>query len=259
MNYQLTFTIIFIFVINSYGQQDELLLKGQVLEFENSIVGAHLYNANKFQGTSSTNEGNFTINVRLNDTLVISHVKYFTVKIAVDQKVLNQNPFIIHLKEKTNQLDTVNILNHNLTKNLKFDSNSRHRTVNKDSLNIDFQRFAKMPSMKDYNVNREVPPMVIVDPAGGSAVGTTVSIGFKLKDVELRRELRTKRNFPKEIISNFGVTYFTETLKIPKDKVYHFITYFEERNIMQLYKKNELIKILTIFEEESNVYLKIKK
>jgi hypothetical protein len=154
MNYQLTFTIIFIFVINSYGQQDELLLKGQVLEFENSIVGAHLYNANKFQGTSSTNEGNFTINVRLNDTLVISHVKYFTVKIAVDQKVLNQNPFIIHLKEKTNQLDTVNILNHNLTISQNSCRQNNFITISSSNFSY-FRPFPFIPSSSTRTKNAD--------------------------------------------------------------------------------------------------------
>jgi hypothetical protein len=172
---------------------------------------------------------------------------------------LNRNPLIVYLKEKTNQLDTVNIPNHDLTKKLKIDSESRPRIVNSDSIIADFQRLAKMPSIKT-----KTPLLFNTDPTKGRIgsfiiTASTASIGFKFKDVELRNELRTKRNFPKKIIADFGLTYFTETLKIPRNKVYHFITYCEERNIMQLYKKNELIKILTILEEESNVYLKIEK
>jgi hypothetical protein len=59
MNYQLTFLILFIFIYNSYSQQEEVLLKGQILEFENPITSAHLYNTNRLQGTSSVNDGNF--------------------------------------------------------------------------------------------------------------------------------------------------------------------------------------------------------
>lgn len=173
MNYQLTVLILFFFIFNSYRQQEEILIKGQILEFENSIPGAHLYNTNTFQGTSTTNKGDFTIKVRLNDTLVISHVNYFTVKIAVDQKFLNQYPLIIYLKEKTNQLDTVMIPNHDLTKNLKIDSESRPRTVNSDSIILDLQRFAKMPTMKVYR-NTEAPPMVNADPTQGAIGGPAV-------------------------------------------------------------------------------------
>ncbi len=196
----------FFFIFNSYGQQEEVLLKGQIIEFDNPITDAHLYNTNTIQGTSSTNDGNFSIHVRLNDTLIISHVNYFTLKITIDQKFLNQYPLIIYMKEKTNQLDTVMIPNHDLTKNLKKDSNSRSRTANRDSIIADFQRLAKLPTMKVYK-NTEAPPTVNVDPTPGAiggpitgGVGVGVLILIRDKDAELRREHKTKRNFPKRLL-----------------------------------------------------------
>ncbi len=110
------------------------------------------------------------------------------------------------MKEKTNQLDTVMIPNHDLTKNLKKDSNSRSRTANRDSIIADFQRLAKLPTMKVYK-NTEAPPTVNVDPTPGAiggpitgGVGVGVLILIRDKDAELRREHKTKRNFPKRLL-----------------------------------------------------------
>lgn len=122
----------------------------------------------------------------------------------------------------------------------------------------EYKKLAKIPTYKDYKRNMEKPPSNNVDPNGGPGVGTSAGIPFNFKDIKLRRKLRSKRNTPKRIITDFGVTYFSENLKIPYDKIYHFITYCEYRDIMQLYKNNEIIKVLTILQEESIEYLKIK-
>ena len=258
MSYQLTIIFIISCTLFSFSQQERTIKRGQILEFQNPISGVHIYNLNTLQGTSTTDEGKFEVSIKINDTLIISHVKYQSLRIIVTEKYIKQEPLIINMHEITNYLDTVTIKNHNLTGNLNIDMQSIPKISNKDSIISDFQRLVKILIERDQIkiINGSIPVIIKSNPFGFPTLKAT--IGFDYKDLKLKREIKYKRNFQKKIITNFGVTYFSENLKIPSDKIYHFITYCEYRDIMQLYKNNEIMKVLTILQEESIEYLKIK-
>ena len=153
------------------------------------------------------------------------------------------------MHELTNYLNTVTIKNHNLTGDLTFDIQKEKFTKidQKYKLIEEYIKLAKMPTYKDYERNMEKPPSNNVDPTGGPGVGTSAGIPFKFKDLKLRRKLRSKRNTPKRIITDFGLDYFINTLKIPEEKIHHFLTYCNYKNIFDLYKKNEIIKFCNIY------------
>lgn len=259
MKIKLFILLVFAFVLNTISQEKAQILVGKVLEFQTPISGAHIYNLNKLNGTSSRDNGIFEIPVTLNDTLIISHVKYKTQRLIVTESYLNYSlPINVYLEEMTNYLDIVNIKNHNLSGTIGADSKYAPKTANKDSITSAYYALAKQPTFTDYERDFEKPPVNNVDPTGNSTVRVGVGIPMKFKDVEERKALKNKRDFPDRIISDLGNTYFTNTLHIPSERIYNFLTYCDYKNIINLYYKNEMMNVLTILQEESVEYVKIK-
>lgn len=122
MNCQLTIILAITCSLFSFSQQERIIKRGQILEFQNPISGVHIYNLNTLQGTSTSDEGKFEVYIKLNDTLITSHVKYQSIRIIVTERFIKQEPLVIYMHEFTNYLDTVTIKNHNLTGDLTFDT-----------------------------------------------------------------------------------------------------------------------------------------
>lgn len=257
MTNRLAILLIICGVFINYGQ-DRIHKTGNILNFEQPINGAHILNLTSSQGTSSQKDGSFTINVRLNDTLQISHLKYHSKTIVYSKKQLDNSTWTIYLDEMTNELDTVEIKSHDLTRMISTDSKKVGRVKNTDSIAQAYRDLAYQPSNKDFGRDLEKPPLNIVDPTGGPSVGTSVGVGFRFKDLELRRELKVKKDFPNQLIADLSLSYFTKTLHIPEDKVYNFISYCQFKNIRELYTRNKIIKVIEILEQESIEYLKIE-
>lgn len=242
------------------GQELRQQKTGKIQEFENPISGVHVYNLNTLNGTSTGEDGSFSIPVKLNDTVIVSHIKYRSLRIVISKAYLDKEPLVIFMEEMTNYLETVSIKMHDLTGDLNVDSKNEERVSSKDSINEIYRNLADQRSIKDFDQNLEKSILNQTDVTQGTnqTYAQVQTIGFKFKDVQLRKELDLKKKFPEYLITDLGKPYFTSTLKIPSDKVYHFITYCEFENIRELYYGNNLMMVLTILEKESIEYLKIR-
>ena len=251
-------TLFFLLCITLNYAQERIPRQGKVFHFKLPISGAHVLNLTTSEGTSTLQDGSFTINVKDNDTLQVSHLNFHTKRFVFSERHEVLENWNIYMDELTNELDTVQIKSHDLTGMISTDSRTAGRVVNKDSIAQMYRDLAYQKSNKSFGRDLEKPPLVIVDPTGGPSVGSSVGIGFRFKDLELRNSLKAKTDFPTKLISDLSLKYFTETLKIPEEKVHHFITYCQFKNIRQLYAQNKVIKVIEILEQESIEYLKIK-
>jgi hypothetical protein len=109
-NYTYVFILFQLFSFQSFSQEIEM--KGIIADFETKkpigFVNIGILNKNK--GTISHLDGKFNLKVSnnfLNDSLMISHVNYYTYKIPIS----NFNNKTILLKPKTNELSEVIISN----------------------------------------------------------------------------------------------------------------------------------------------------
>jgi hypothetical protein len=66
-------------------------------------------------------------------------------------------------------------------------------------------------------------------------------------------------NTPEKIITELGETFFTETLKIPKEEITSFINYCKSKGVIDLYIKNRKMEVIDILIKESITYRKLKK
>jgi len=258
MKIQLTITFIFLWTLTSFSQNYLGEINGKVVNFENPIADVHIYNLTSKQGTSSNQNGEFRIEVKLKDTLSISHIEYTNRSIIITKKIMQQSFSVFNLEIATNYLNTVEIKNHNLSGLLFTDA----KRISKDSIlkasNYirEIIRLSKLPSKNTEVYNRNASYVNDVDPIKMSRGGGS---GIPIRDRanELRRELRLKKSTPERIIADFGKEYFIKTLKIPEDKIFHFLTYCDFRNIYQLYNDDQLLKVLNILTQESKSFNKI--
>ncbi|MEO7284411.1 carboxypeptidase-like regulatory domain-containing protein, partial [Gelidibacter sp.] len=81
-------------------------IKGQILA-NDDVDGIHILNNTSKTFTISNSNGEFSISVKLNDTLVFSGISYELKKVVVSQSVIHSKSLTIYLSEKVNALDEV--------------------------------------------------------------------------------------------------------------------------------------------------------
>ena len=82
---------------------------------------AHVYNQTRGKGTISKKDGTFTLNSKIQDTLLISLLGYHTKKVILNSHHFS-NSIKVQLVANRNTLDEVTIYQYGLTGNLESDS-----------------------------------------------------------------------------------------------------------------------------------------
>ena len=255
----------FINIICVFSQEKRKLISGKVSDSIGIVKNANIINLNTKQGTFSNNQGLFRIFVAKGDSLSFSSVQHISKKIAITDKIIEQNSIQISLKSNTYTLDEFELKRHNLVGRLGIDTKSVP-IDKKDSLLSNVMDFSNVDfSKKDISIDANIkakPPLNDVDPvsrfagAGGSAV-------IPFKDSErlwaLRKNLAQKKAFPYKILSELGEKFFFDELKIPIDKYFHFLEYCNPLGIEDLHKEGKLLELIKILRTESISYHKIIK
>lgn len=107
------FIIFFIGVVSINAQQEKIILEGVIIDENNmTIPYASITIINKNNGTSSTEEGGFSLSVskeNLKDSLLISSIGFESLKLKIQDFINNKNKNII-IKEHVTSLSTVEII-----------------------------------------------------------------------------------------------------------------------------------------------------
>lgn len=115
-----------LFVSSIKGQQTKKL-EGRVFSKDGDVAGTHVMNISSQKATITDAIGFFSVQVRLNDTLVFSAIQYKRKVVPVNSEILESRFLNIFLEEERIKLDEVLVTPYNLTGDL---------TKDLDSLNI---------------------------------------------------------------------------------------------------------------------------
>ncbi|MBP8792825.1 MAG: carboxypeptidase-like regulatory domain-containing protein [Lutibacter sp.] len=254
MKILLSFLILLLLLVEKGNAQEKFGLFGKLI-FENSpIVNAHVFNKNTFEGTISNDAGSFEINVRLNDTLLISSLEYELKKVVVSKEIYKVKQLIIRLTPAITNLKEVFIKG--LTGNLAYDFKNKPKettpTHNYNKLDLN-------TGLTDDIHGSQDAPFAGSDRFKPSAAGIGIP-NFQLeKEHKLKRELAKKIDFPFKIKRDFGLSFFTDELKIPKEKIDHFLAFCEFFDIIDLYYAQKKFQVIEILKRESVLYNEIKE
>lgn len=119
MNYITCFTGIILFLSIGLCNAQEIIISGKVVA-DDDVEGIHIINrsANKF--TITNINGEFFIPATINDTILISGIKYIHQEIIVDNLIYETKHLIVYLEENVNQLNEV-VIGRFLTGDLRSD------------------------------------------------------------------------------------------------------------------------------------------
>ena len=82
-------------------------LRGKVLYQDSSVVAANILNTNSEQATITDDNGEFAIEVKLGDELIISSVQYEIRVLIITKEILQRNRLVVDVNEKIQVLDEV--------------------------------------------------------------------------------------------------------------------------------------------------------
>ena len=95
-------------VVFATAQQDyRTWLRGKVLYQDSSVVAANILNTNSEQATITDDNGEFAIEVKLGDELIISAVQYEIRALIITKAILQRNRLVVDVNEKIQVLDEV--------------------------------------------------------------------------------------------------------------------------------------------------------
>lgn len=242
------------FAMKGFSQEKYALISGKIISSNNSVSNVHIINQNTKLGTVSNDNGDFEIMVSLNDILLFSSIEYERKEVSITENYIKYKRIMVELIPSVNELDEVFI--EGLTGNLNYDIKKvpyntapNHTFILKPvdlkkSLPADTHGFLGAPNVNPFSM-------------GGGGIG----LPDKRYEAEqrLKREITRKKQFPSKIIKQFGLAYLTDKLHIPEEKIHHFLAYCEDRNIINEFYKNNLIKVIQILQEESKSYHEIKE
>ena len=227
--------IFFLISINfTYSQDDyRTWIKGKVLYKNVNVSSANVINNTSQQATTTNDDGEFEIEVKLDDKLIFSSVQYQIRELNITKEILQRNRIVIDVNEKVNELEEVVVTPENQEKFLDlkeeefkrfdytFDKSSRvNNVINEqgklvDGINfVNLYRLIRNSIKKDSNENES---------------------NYKYNPSDLLREL-------------YDDVFFTKNLLIPNDKINEFLLYcddnFPDRILLKKDNEFELIEFL---------------
>ena len=117
MRFLFSLLLIILFINPSFSQVDyRTWIKGKVLYKNVSVPSANVINNTSQAATTTNNDGEFEIEVKLNDKLLFSSVQYQIREINITKDILQKNRIVIDVNDKITELDEVVVTPENTEK-----------------------------------------------------------------------------------------------------------------------------------------------
>ncbi len=208
-------------------------IKGKVLYKNVNVGSANVINNTSQQATTTNDDGEFEIEVKLNDKLIFSSVQYQIRELNITKEILQRNRIVIDVNEKVNELDQVVVTPENQEKFL-------------DLKEEEFKRF-------DYSFDKSSRVNNVINEQGKLRDGINFVnlyrlISKSLKNDSEENKVRYKYN-PSDLLRElYDDVFFTKNLLIPSDKINEFLLFcddnFPDRILLQKDNEFELIEFL---------------
>lgn len=248
----LLFLIFVLTTLHCYSQSERINIRGKVISDYEVVEGVHIINKNSEKGTVTNANGDFKIFVKENDTLLISGVQFYFREILITGQIITDNFVTIHLIQKINELQEVEVKAHDLTGSLLFDATAIKDTISKvapatlDFSMIDFSK----PVINDIDeMDRRRPPDIshFTNPHFQPGIGASISIGSTKK--------KSYFTITDKIRNKLGDDFFTKTLELPIEQIEPFINYCLPRGIANLYLQNRKLEMIDVlFKARKNYH-----
>ncbi|WP_179005128.1 carboxypeptidase-like regulatory domain-containing protein [Winogradskyella forsetii] len=253
-----TVFIVFIFGLNLHAQTKDL--KGQLIA-NDEVEGLHIQNKTSAKYTISNEDGSFVIPAKVQDTLVISGVKYQKQEFVITSTIMDLGQFNVQLIENVNELNEV-VVGKILTGSLESDlENSDAKTeINFYDLGIPGYTGKPLTQNERKLHDADAGPMGYVGLGGGvnlhKLLNTISGRTKKLKAiVALDDRDRCVERFRRDYESFlFEKDSLSENLRNE-----YFLFCQEDEEFLTLCNENNDIKLLEFLQTKLKVYRENRK
>ena len=245
MKYILNF-IIFFFICNfSFAQSDyRTWIRGKVLYRNSNVISANVINNTSQKATITNEDGEFEMQVKLNDRLIFSSVQYQIRSLVITKEILQKSRIVIDVNEKITQLDEVVVGPENTEKFL-------------DLKEEEFKRI-------DYTFDKSTKIENQILKAGRLTNG--------LNFISLYKAIAKPNNKTSDDTSNvsykpsnllrevYDDSFFVNSLGIPKNNISEFLLFCDEKFPSKfLFKKSNEFQLIDFLVKQSERFKKILK
>ena len=223
------------------AQQDyRTWLRGKVLYQDSSVVAANILNTNSENATITDDNGEFAIEVKLGDELIISSVQYEIRAIIITKDILQRNRLVVDVNEKITALDEVVV---SPTRPEKF-------------LDLQEEEFKKF----DYTSDKSTRVENEILRKNQLYEGVDFVNIFKLIYNSLRKKKADEGDdftyAPSDVIRQiYPDIFFTAQLNIPPDKIGLFLEHIDGRlKTKDLLKKENEFQLMDFLIKQSEKF-----
>lgn len=243
--------ILFLFFASTIAQSQPLtFLKGKVISQIKELNSVFVTNLRSDSSTTTDGSGNFSMFVKVGDTLKFAGLQVITKKAVIDENAVAKTLYIINLEAKVISLEEVEI--------------KKYPGINAVSLGI-LQKPAKVytPAERKLAAATKAYPTLGV----GNFIGFSAGLDPLLNAISgrtalLKKELKVEKKefLLKKIEYILPESYFSDNLKIPKEYIRGFWYYAIENSklVEALNAKNQMM-VRFIFSDLAIKYIDLLK
>ncbi len=232
-------------------------LEGKILFNSKGIPDVHVMNTSAGKATISDQEGRFSIDVTMGDTLLFSAVQYRRRSLVISASILESKIAYITLEEFVNELDEVVVRPYNLSGDLIRDMQQMKidRVVTASTLGLP-NAYVK-PMMQSERLLREAS-------IGPFSIGMLTSIPFNplINAISGRTKMLKKRVardkkylLTQRVRNYYPDSIFVKRLGIPEESIADFMYYCEvDEKFDSIVATDDHMKILNLLVLKSKAY-----
>lgn len=228
-------------VVFATAQQDyRTWLRGKVLYQDSNVISANILNTNSEQATITDDNGEFAIEVKLRDELIISSVQYEIRALIITKEILQRNRLVVDVNEKIRVLDEVVV---SPTRPEKF-------------LDLQEEEFKKF----DYNSDKSTRVDNEILRKNQLYEGVDFVNIFKLMYKALRKKDSKEGSgsafAPSDVIRQiYPDAFFTEELNVSQDQIGLFLEFIDDRlETKDLLKKENEFQLMDFLIKQSEKF-----
>lgn len=217
------------------AQNKATTLKGFVKYDSIPLPYMHIINTETKLATSSNLDGSFTIKAKKGDILLFTSISFLNRKIKITDTHINSKSITVYLEPEVNELGEVN-LEHLTIKYTPAD-------IHTPNFNADHTATPDARTFTDPTYASGTSGMDLIGIASSFIINPLLNVLLKGQRERKRKEaiaFEKKYKFTNTIRNTYDDYFFTNTLKIPKDKINLFIEFCEEKELEKLYNKSKL-------------------
>lgn len=251
-----TLLTIFCFASGFMFSQTSEILRGKIIADTTQIESVNIFNRSKGIGTINDKAGFFEIAAEVGDTLLFSSVRHQQKVVVVNRKALQSASTKIKLEVKVNELDEVRISQYNLSGEAAEDAKTI-KTYEDELPIFSAKQLDETPFVNEQGVS--TTRNTTVDHRKNATRFDFIALGRMIGSL-FKKKGKTKDAFVPKISSFYNEDFFINQLDLPKDKVYDFLDFVnDKKGTTQVLTSGNDLEVIEYLLEQSRLFKENEK